>query len=156
MPWLERHGLTLAWLIALVATAGSIYASEVRQFLPCTLCWVERIFMFPLVLILGLASLRRDRGVVDYVLPLTVLGGLTSLYHFLLQKVPALESDAFCAAGVPCSVQYVNWLGFVTLPFLAWVAFTAMTLLLVACRRAERQNDPAQGAVPESSPGPAR
>lgn len=135
LSWIARRGLGLAWLIALVATAGSIYASEVQQFLPCTLCWVERIFMFPLVFILGRAALRRDHGVVPYVLPLTILGGLTSVYHYLIQKVPALEPAAFCS-GVPCSVQYVNLLGFITLPFLAFVAFALLSVLLLAGQRA--------------------
>jgi len=135
MIWVRRYGLQLAWLISVMATAGSIYASEVRQFLPCTLCWVERIFMFPLVFILGQAVFRRDRSVAVYVLPLTALGGITSLYHYLIQKIPALEPVAFCS-GVPCSVQYVNWLGFVTLPFLAMVAFGILTALLVVIRQA--------------------
>ena len=138
MIWVRRYGLQLAWLISVMATAGSIYASEVRQFLPCTLCWVERIFMFPLVFILGRAALRRDHGVVPYVLPLTVLGGLTSLYHYLIQKVPALEPAAFCS-GVPCSVQYINLLGFITLPFLAFVAFAVLSVLLLAGQRAAEQ-----------------
>lgn len=142
MVWVRRHGLILAWLVALVATAGSIYASEVRQYLPCTLCWVERIFMFPLVFILGQAVFRRDRSVVVYVLPLTILGGITSLYHYAIQKVPALEPAAFCA-GVPCSVQYVNWLGFVTLPFLAFLAFGGLTALLAATQQAAEE-DPAR------------
>ncbi|HEY8531788.1 MAG TPA: disulfide oxidoreductase [Limnochorda sp.] len=139
MVWVRKQALMLAWLISLVATGGSIYASEVRQFLPCTLCWVERTFMFPLVFILGQAAFRRDRSVAVYVLPLTVLGGLTSLYHYIIQKVPALEPAAFCA-GVPCSVQYVNWLGFITLPFLAFVAFGALTGLLVVTREADEQD----------------
>ena len=126
----QKYGLYLAWLVAMTATLGSLYFSEIRGFVPCELCWIQRIFMYPLSIILGIAVFTDDRTVKKYVLPLTVIGGFISLYHYLVQKVPGFADIKPCVQGVPCSAQYINWLGFVTIPFLALTAFTLITVLL--------------------------
>ncbi|WP_214827890.1 disulfide oxidoreductase [Exiguobacterium algae] len=126
----QKYGLYLAWLVALTATLGSLYFSEIRGFVPCELCWIQRIFMYPLSIILGIAVFTDDRTVKKYVLPLTIIGGFISLYHYLVQKVPGFADIKPCVQGVPCSAQYINWLGFVTIPFLALTAFTLITVLL--------------------------
>ncbi|TCI37673.1 MULTISPECIES: disulfide oxidoreductase [Exiguobacterium] len=129
--FLSRYGLYLAWLVALTATLGSLYFSEIREFVPCELCWIQRIFMYPLVFVLGMAVFTNDRQVKKYVLPLAIGGGMISLYHYLVQKVPGFADIKPCVEGVPCNVQYINWFGFVTIPFLALTAFTLITLLLL-------------------------
>ena len=126
----EKYGLYLAWLVALTATLGSLYFSEIREFVPCELCWIQRIFMYPLAIILGIAVFTDDRAVRKYVLPLTIIGGIVSLYHYLVQKVPGFAEIQPCAQGVPCSGQYINWFGFITIPFLALTAFTLITILM--------------------------
>ncbi|WP_214697342.1 disulfide oxidoreductase [Exiguobacterium sp. s160] len=126
----EKYGLYLAWLVALTATLGSLYFSEIREFVPCELCWIQRIFMYPLTIILGIAVFTEDRAVRKYVLPLTIIGGIVSLYHYLVQKVPGFAEIQPCAQGVPCSGQYINWFGFITIPFLALTAFTLITILM--------------------------
>ncbi|WDH76648.1 MULTISPECIES: disulfide oxidoreductase [Exiguobacterium] len=126
----EKYGLYLAWLVSLTATLGSLYFSEIREFVPCELCWIQRIFMYPLTIILGIAVFTDDRTVRKYVLPLTIIGGFVSLYHYLVQKVPGFAEIQPCAQGVPCSGQYINWLGFITIPFLALTAFTFITILM--------------------------
>lgn len=123
--------LYLAWLVALGATAGSLYFSEVRLFVPCALCWWQRIFMYPLVPLLGIATFRQDLQVWRYALPLSAVGLATSTYHYLIQKVPGMAPPATCAGGVPCTAQYIDWFGFVTIPFLAGVAFLMITVALV-------------------------
>jgi disulfide bond formation protein DsbB len=128
----------LAWLVAIAATVGSLYFSEVRQFVPCTLCWWQRIFMYPLVVVLGVATFRQDEQVWRTALPLSSVGLGTATYHYLLQKVPAIAPPAACAIGVPCNVQYINWFGFVTIPFLALLAFALITVAMVALLRAAR------------------
>ncbi|MFL9651665.1 disulfide oxidoreductase [Exiguobacterium chiriqhucha] len=133
--FLTRYGLYLAWLVALTATFGSLYFSEIREFVPCELCWIQRIFMYPLVILLGVAVFTDDRVVKKYVLPLSIIGGLISLYHYLVQKVPGFADIKPCVQGVPCNVQYINWFGFVTIPFLALTAFTLITLLVWRVRR---------------------
>ncbi|HEX6990180.1 MAG TPA: disulfide oxidoreductase [Bacillota bacterium] len=126
---LRPHALYLAWVTALAATLGSLYLSEILGLVPCVLCWFQRIFMYPLAVILGIAAYRGDEGVAPYSLALAGIGGGISLYHYLLQKVPALHGTGLCAGGVPCSEPYVNLLGFVTIPFLALVAFTVVAAL---------------------------
>ena len=128
--FLQTYGLYLAWLVALVATGGSLYFSEVRQFVPCTLCWYQRILMYPLVILLGIAAYRQDTRIVPYILPMTVLGGGIALFHYLEQKVPGFGAPEVCRQGVPCSAEYINWLGFVTIPFLALSGFALITLTL--------------------------
>lgn len=135
---LKELGLYLAWLVVLVATAGSLYFSEVAGFVPCALCWYQRILMYPQVILLGIASYRKDASVIPYLLPLNVLGMAVALFHYLEQKVPGFGVPEVCRQGVPCSVQYINWLGFITIPFLSLTAFTLVTLLLVGVLRSRR------------------
>lgn len=123
-----------AWLIAIVATAGSLYFSEVRLFVPCVLCWYQRILMYPLTVLLGVTTYRQDGRAFAYSLPLALLGMLVALYHVLHQKIPGFGSAAACRSGVPCDMQYINWLGFISIPVLSLTAFTAITILLLVSR----------------------
>lgn len=127
---IRRYGLYLAWLVALVATGGSLYFSEVLMYLPCMLCWWQRILMYPQVLLLGIAAYVNDDRIVRYVLPLSVLGMATSGYHYLMQKFPAHMPLIQCSGGVSCVVDYIDWFGFITIPFLAFTAFTMITVIL--------------------------
>ncbi|MFO7264045.1 MAG: disulfide oxidoreductase [Bacillota bacterium] len=122
--------LYAAWLVSVVATLGSLYFSEIRGFVPCDLCWFQRILMYPLTVFLGIAAYRQDVGIRRYVLPLSIIGAATSLYHYLLQKVDALALVQPCRHGVPCNTVYINWLGFITIPFMALTAFILITVLL--------------------------
>jgi disulfide bond formation protein DsbB len=117
-----------AWLTAIMATLGSLYFSEIRGFIPCELCWYQRIAMYPLVLILGVATFQNDIGLKKIVLPMSIGGGLISLFHYLEQKVPGFAAIKPCANGVPCNAEYINWLGFITIPFLALTAFFLITI----------------------------
>lgn len=122
------YSLYFAWLVSLVATAGSLYFSEVAGFVPCELCWIQRIFMYPLVIILGIACFRRDKRIVTYALPFPIIGGCFSIYHYMVQKMNTLPS--MCQSGVPCSGEYINWFGFMTIPLLALIAFVFITVFL--------------------------
>ena len=126
----SRYGLYFAWLVALVATGGSLYFSEVRQFIPCPLCWWQRIWMYPQVLLLGVASYLNDSRAALYALPVSLIGLGTSVYHYLGQKVPGFLPLGSCRGGVPCSMQYIDWLGFITIPFLAGDAFLLISVTL--------------------------
>ena len=139
------YGLYFAWIVALVATGGSLYFSEVRHFIPCDLCWFQRIFMYPLVILLGIASYRGDRQISSYVLPLTIVGGFISLLHNLEEKVPGFSVPYLCkvsgTAAVSCTTPWINWLGFITIPLLALTAFTMITIFLLFVRRSARDED---------------
>lgn len=123
--------LYLVWIVAVVATLGSLYFSEVMKYAPCELCWYQRILMYPLSLILGIAAYNGDLAVRKYVLPLAIVGGSISLYHYLLQKVPNFAEIKPCSNGIPCNVDYIDWLGFITIPFLALTAFTLIIIGLL-------------------------
>ncbi|MFS0724289.1 disulfide oxidoreductase [Paenibacillus sp. 1P07SE] len=138
MRFIKQYYLYLAWLVALVATLGSLYFSEFLGFIPCELCWYQRILMYPLSIILGVAAFVDDDRCAKYVLPLSVLGIAVSSYHYLKQKLPWLNEIQPCTQGVPCNVQYINWFGFVTIPFLAGTAFILITGLMLIGRRATR------------------
>jgi disulfide bond formation protein DsbB len=123
--------LYLAWLVTLVATLGSLYFSEVRHFTPCTLCWFQRICMYPLALLIGVAVYAGDVGVRRYALPLALTGWLVALFH-VLEEWGIVRTPAACAVGVPCTVKWIDWWGVVTIPRLSFTAFTLLLLLLPA------------------------
>lgn len=126
-----QGGLWLAFAVALTATAGSLFFSEVAGLEPCTLCWYQRIAMYPQALILGIAAWRGDWGVRRYAAPLAAIGGLIATYHVILQRVPGLPS-ASCSLTAPCSVIDFERFGFVTIPFMAMVSFVAILTVLFA------------------------
>jgi disulfide bond formation protein DsbB len=121
--------LVSAWGISLIATLGSLYFSEIMKFIPCELCWFQRIFMYPQVIILGMAVIRKEYDIAHYSLVLSIIGGAISTYHYLIQKVPFFQDNAISCGIVPCTGQYINWLGFITIPFLALIAFILIAVL---------------------------
>src|SRR3954451_15103554 len=129
----------LAWAFALLATLGSLFFSEVSQFIPCRLCWFQRIGMYPLVAILLIAALRRDTlGAALYGLPLAVFGSIVSIYHIYIEHHADAET-AGCKIGAHCSTKWIDKAGYITIPTLALTAFAAiLTLLLMALWRTTR------------------
>src|SRR5699024_2857706 len=116
--------LYTAWIVSVVATLGSLYFSEISGFITSEFCCYQRIIMYRFAYILGIATFQNDWSVKKYVLPIALIGWSISLFHYLEQKVPDFAEIKPCANGVPCSAEYINWLGFITIPFLALVAFT--------------------------------
>lgn len=127
--------LYVAWVISIVATLGSLYFSEIAGFVPCELCWYQRIFMYPLVIFLGVAVFRDDATIKWYVLPVSIIGASIGVLHYLQQKVPGLSGLTPCAEGVPCNIEYINWFGFVTIPFLSLTAFILITICMLLLRK---------------------
>jgi disulfide bond formation protein DsbB len=123
--------LYLAWLIALVATVGSLFFSEVMQLPPCVLCWYQRIAMYPLVVIIGAGILMRDSRMKFYALPLALVGLVISIYHNLLYYGIIPESITPCMQGISCTSRQIEWLGFITIPLMALTAFIGVSLCLL-------------------------
>ena len=121
-----------AWLIAAMATLGALFMSEVMGFAPCVLCWYQRIFMFPLVLILALGLFPFDPKVLRYALPLAAIGLLVAGFHVLLTIGIIPESLTPCRQGIPCKTIQIEWFGFVTIPLLSFLAFLTINGLLLA------------------------
>jgi disulfide bond formation protein DsbB len=131
--------LFLGWLIASVATLGSLFFSDVMGIAPCVLCWYQRIALFPLVLILGAGLLSFDGGVVKYALPLAVAGWLVALYHSLLYWGILPKAVQPCTGGVPCTDRNLELFGFLSIPLMSLLASSAIiTLLLMLRRRVSR------------------
>jgi disulfide bond formation protein DsbB len=129
-----RSLLGLAWSVATVATLGSLYYSDVVGFPPCLLCWYQRIAMYPLAVVLGVAALRADRGSAWYTVPVAALGAAIALYHYFLEWFPTLDVGA-CSVDVPCSVPWFRTFGFISLPYMALSGFLAVVALsLIAYR----------------------
>lgn len=120
----------VAWTQAVVATAGSLYFSEVMDLQPCVLCWYQRILMYPLAAVLAVGILRRDRGIAAYVLPLTLLGLAIATYHNLLYYGVLPESAQPCRLGISCTTRQIEWLGFITIPLMSLVAFSVINVCM--------------------------
>lgn len=126
----DDYGLWIAALIAVTSTAGSLYFSEVANYVPCQLCWFQRIAMYPLAVILPIAAVRRDRSVRWYVVPVAVIGAAVSTYHYLIEWRPSLEGGA-CGVGPSCADIWFRELGFVTLAFMALCGFLSILVYVV-------------------------
>lgn len=130
---LFNWGIDIAWVIALAATLGSLFWSEILQVEPCPLCWYQRICLFPLSVMLGIAAYRQERTIALYALPLVIVGALIALYQFLIQNFQlsshGCRENALCTQGT----IFLNW---ISLPVLSLVAFLLLGILLFASRKA--------------------
>lgn len=141
---LARAGLVLALLVAAAATLGSLLYSEVIGYEPCKLCWFQRIFMYPLVVLLGLAAWRKDRGAAVYGIVLAGAGGMIALYHYLLQLglAPSLSCSAV-GYSVSCAKVFVLQYGYISFPLMAATAFAFIVVMLsisLSSRKREKEN----------------
>jgi disulfide bond formation protein DsbB len=123
--------LFACWLLAAVATGGSLFFSYVMEFVPCVLCWYQRIFLFPLVLILPVGLFPFDARAAKFGLPLALAGTATAFYQNLLVWGIVPESIKPCAKGVSCSEKYIDLFGFLSIPMLSLLAFAAITAMLI-------------------------
>ena len=129
--------LTLAAVVALVATVGSLWLSEGADFVPCKLCWYQRIAMYPLVPVLGMAAWRRDVWIRPYVVTLAVIGMAISTWHVLVERFPSLESGTSCDPSNPCSIIWVERFGYLTIPTMAGTAFVLIAVLVLIAKEPE-------------------
>jgi len=133
---LGNNALWLAWIVALVCTAGSLIYSEVIHYVPCRLCWFQRIGMYPLAVILLVGAIRREAIVKYYGLPLALGGLAVSIYHNVIQFFPGLEGNS-CDPNNPCSRRYVEMFGFLDIPFMAGAGFILIAVLLAFYTKAK-------------------
>ncbi len=126
----------LCWLLVAVSATISLFFSSVLEYQPCVLCWYQRICLFPLIFIFAAGLFPAfDKSVVKYALPLTILGGLTALYHTLLYAGVIPENIQPCSRGVSCTEKYFELFGFISIPMLSFFAFSILTILLVVLKR---------------------
>ena len=144
IPFWQQYGAYLALAPAIAALLGSLYYSEIAGFVPCTLCWYQRILMYPLTLIILVGIFKQDEYLPNYVLPFSIIGMGVSTYHYLIE-LGILPHPAACAVGIPCNVRWVNYFGFVTIPFMALTAFILITITMTATKWAYNQAEDVLG-----------
>jgi disulfide bond formation protein DsbB len=127
------YELWLAFGVAAIATLGSLYLSEVAHLTPCKLCWFQRIFMYPLVIVLGVAAWRRDTSARLTTFLLSWIGAAIAVYHYGIQRYPSLGGGS-CDASAPCSAAYIWQWDFVSIPYMAASAFGLILVLMFALR----------------------
>jgi disulfide bond formation protein DsbB len=126
------YELWLAFLVAAVATGGSLFFSEVADFVPCELCWFQRIFMYPVAVTGLLVAAAGEHRLARYLLPLPVIGGGFSVYHLLVEN-GVVEQTQACSISAPggCAVKWIEEFGYVTIPVLALTAFALVFAFLL-------------------------
>jgi disulfide bond formation protein DsbB len=134
----------LAWLQSVIATAGSLYFSEAMKLTPCVLCWYQRIAMYPLVVILTVGITLRDARLRSYALPLSLIGLAIAIYHNLLYYGVIPENIQPCTTGISCTTRQIEWLGFITIPLLALVAFSVISVSLLLHVPATEDDSPGE------------
>jgi disulfide bond formation protein DsbB len=124
-------GVWLAFLVAAGATLGSLYFSEVADFVPCRLCWFQRIAMYPLSVILLVGAIRKDSNVRWYAVPLAAIGAAISAWHTLIEWRPALDDGQCEMTGPSCTFVWFREFGFLSLATMALIGFLTILILLL-------------------------
>lgn len=131
-----EYGYYMTLVVSLAAMLGSLYFSEVRHFEPCRMCWFQRICMYPITMLTLIGIIKQDEYLPNYVLPFSLIGLGISIYHILIQNGIVVQSSG--CTTVLCSIKYVNYLGFISIPVLAGTAFTMISVLMIASMRLNR------------------
>ena len=145
---LGDSGITFAAIVAGTAMVGSLYLSEGAHFLPCKLCWYQRIGMYSLAIILVIAAVRRDWNIRIYATTLAVLGSIVSVYHYLIERFPSWEQGTSCDPTNPCTFVWFFHLHYISIPFMALSAFALVATILLVARPAPIE--PAGEHVPDT------
>ncbi|MEK7061668.1 MAG: disulfide oxidoreductase [Patescibacteria group bacterium] len=135
LNFFSKHALVFSFIIALVATLGSLFYSEIAGYEPCKLCWFQRILMYPQVIILGMALLKKDNGIIPYSLVLSLIGAFIAGYHYLLQLgiVPSIGCSAV-GYSISCSQRFILGFGYITIPIMSLTAFLLIISFMTALK----------------------
>lgn len=139
--FLSRDSLRLAFAVALAATLGSLFYSEVAGFAPCGLCWYQRILMYPQAVILGLAAWKNDKNIAPYSLVLSLIGAVIAAYHYYIQVGGApVTSCSLVGYSASCSAKFAMQFGYITIPLMSLTAFLLIALAMVLAKRMQIKN----------------
>lgn len=141
LTFVRNYYFHIIFFIALFPVFGSLYYSEIVRIPPCTLCWYQRIFMYPILIITGAVLSLKEKLSYKIILALALPGMLIALYHYFMQKTGIGSEFANCTAGVSCSTIEVEYLGFITLPLMSFFAFLALALVSILYAYAQRKSE---------------
>lgn len=141
LNFFAKHALAFSLVVALVATLGSLFYSEIAGYEPCKLCWLQRILMYPQVILLGMAWLKKDQGIVLYNIVLSALGALIAGYHYLLQVgiAPSIGCPAV-GYSIDCVQRFVMQFGYITISLMALTAFLLIISFMIILKRSSLSN----------------
>ena len=136
VDWIRRllwgYELWAAFVVAAIATGGSLFFSQIAGFPPCELCWFQRICMYPLSILLLLMAWNNDNRAARYLFPLPIVGAGVSIYHLLIENKVIKEPTACLASATGgCGTKWINELGYITIPTLALTGFLLLIGFLV-------------------------
>lgn len=139
IKFLSKYALYIAFIQAWAATLGSLFYSEIVDLVPCKLCWFQRILMYPLVFLLTVAIIRKEKNIAYYVLPMALTGSLIAFYQYLLQMTPLGSVELTkCDLTNPCSKIDAIYLGFITIPLMSLFAFLLISLMMVILLKSKK------------------
>lgn len=132
--WIQKNALHIVLIQAIIATLGSLYLSDIKGYAPCVLCWYQRICMYSLIPIIFVGMFRGDKKVYHYIFPLAIIGWGFALYHnFLYTGI--IDPGESCSYGISCTTKYVEYFGFITIPLMAFTAFSIILFFTILYRR---------------------
>lgn len=140
VAFISKKAVLFSFIVAAVAMTGSLFFSDVAGFAPCILCWYQRILMYPNVLLLGMAIVKKTDEITDYVLALTGIGAILAYYHYSqqLSHNPLLPCSTV-GYSVSCSEKFFTHYGFITIPYMAGTAFAMIFLMLLIRKLHKKQ-----------------
>lgn len=137
--FLNKNLLYIIFGQSFIALFGSLFFSEVANFAPCILCWYQRVFMYPICILTAVGIVRKDKEVGYYVLSLSLIGLLISIFHNLLYWGIIPEKAGPCVAGISCTTKFIEWFGFVTIPMLSFIGFSIISICAVAFIKSKKK-----------------
>lgn len=131
--FISKNAVLFSFVVALIAALGSLYFSEVAGYTPCKLCWFQRIFMYPQIIILGIALWRKEKEAIGYSFALSILGAVIAGYHYLLQiGVAPAATCGITGYSISCSQRFIMQFGYITIPMMAFTAFLLIIVFSLA------------------------
>ena len=133
---IERWGMWKAFALTVGGSALTLFYSEILGFAPCGLCWLQRVFLYPQVVLLGLALYKKDKNIVDYSIALSVAGGIVALYqHYLQMGGEAVLPCPATGPSLDCASRFLFEFGYITFPLMSATLFAFLIVLMLFVRR---------------------
>ncbi|MBR9705364.1 disulfide bond formation protein B [Candidatus Pacearchaeota archaeon] len=128
----QHYSKIFIFIIAVTATFGSLFLSQIAKYTPCLLCWYQRIFMYPIALIALISIIKKDNNIPTYIIPMSIIGGFFAGYHYLITLSAKVSASDICSNnGVSCLIEYFNEFGYVTFPLMSLTAFIIVIILSI-------------------------